>query len=335
MRNLLRAAAIAVLSVSAFAQDKIVLSNGDVLTGTIKTMADGKVVIVSPALGDVTVPMANIADMTTQAQVDLENKNGELWKRRVLGIEGGALRLEGDSSLSLNNLGRINPPLQEPTWTGSVQLNGLFASGNTDRRAIGGMIDASLRRTQDRITFDAMFDYADNKDPATREWLLNQRRAGAGLKYDYFLSKKMYTWVTGRVLGDTLADLQLRFTGGTGIGYNWVENDRTTFLTEVGLAYVNENYRSNTPSTDYLSARVYYKLTHKLSDTSRLVHSTEAFPSLEDSGDVYAQVRTELQTSLTKSMIASLAHVLDYDNTPAPGRERQDHRFLLSVGWTF
>ena len=40
--------------------DAVTLANGDVLTGSIKTMADGKVTINSPVLGDVTVPMASI-----------------------------------------------------------------------------------------------------------------------------------------------------------------------------------------------------------------------------------------------------------------------------------
>jgi hypothetical protein len=34
-------------------------------------------------------------------------------------------------------------------------------------------------------------------------------------------------------------------------------------------------------------------------------------------------------------MIASVAWVMDYDNTPSPGFERVDHRVLLSVGWSF
>jgi hypothetical protein len=34
-------------------------------------------------------------------------------------------------------------------------------------------------------------------------------------------------------------------------------------------------------------------------------------------------------------MIAAISHILDYDNTPAPGRDRSDHRVLLSVGWAF
>ena len=48
---------------------------------------------------------------------------------------------------------------------------------------------------------------------------------------------------------------------------------------------------------------------------------------------------SEIVTSLTESMVASIAHVLDYDNTPAtdPNRtiDRVDNRILLSVGWSF
>ncbi|MBL8756580.1 MAG: DUF481 domain-containing protein [Planctomycetes bacterium] len=343
MRNLLSiAATVAALSAGALAQDKITLANDDVLTGTIKTMADGKVTISSPLLGDVTVPMSNIKDMVTQAQVDLATKNGDLLKRRIVGVEGGNLRLEGDTtSLSLDNLAQINPPpVAEPKWDGSLKLNALWTDGNTDRRAVGAAFDASLRRADDRISVDAAWDYSEDKDgdatSATfRDWKLNQRRAGAGLKYDHFLTKRLYWLVTSRVLGDTLADLNLRFSGGAGLGYTWVEDSTTTFVTEAGLSYVNENYRSATPSEDYVAARLAYKVTHAFSSTTKLVHSVEAFPSTEDVEDFYLQGKTEVVTSLTESMIASLGHVIDYDNTPAPGRDRVDNRVLLSVGWSF
>ena len=65
------------------------------------------------------------------------------------------------------------------------------------------------------------------------------------------------------------------------------------------------------------------------------MHRAEAFPSIEDSDYIYCQVTTELTTSLTDSMIASLTHVLDYDNTPAAGFKRADNRVILSVGWSF
>ncbi|MBM3973508.1 MAG: DUF481 domain-containing protein [Planctomycetes bacterium] len=334
-------AAAAAFAAGAVAQDKITLTNGDVLTGTIKSMADGKVIINSPALGDVTVPIEKVGDMTTAAQVKLATKSGDMLQRRLLGIENGNLKMEGETtSLALANLGQINPPEKgEPEWTGALKVNGLYATGNTDRKAGGLALDASRRSDMDRISFDAAWDYGQDKqiDAVTgdREWTLTQRRTGAGLKYDYFLSKRWYALATARGLGDTLAQLDLRFTGAAGLGYTWIEDGATTFLTEVGLSYLTESYRTDAPSVEYIAARVAYKLTHQFSATSRLAHGVEAFPSIESANDSYLQAKTEVVTSLTKSMLASLAHVFDYDNTPAPGQERGDHRVLLSVGWSF
>lgn len=349
MRSLRTAATLAALTSLAFAQDRITLANGDVLTGSIKTMADGKVTITSPLLGDVTVPMANISDLATQAQVELLTVNGETFKRRIAGMEGGRLKLDGDiPALAVDNLGKINPPAAEaPKWTGSLKFSGFFTDGNTDRRGVGSALDASRRSEIDRISFDAAWDYSeDKKDPDNndltaniKEWQLTQRRAGGGLKYDYFLSKRWYALATARVLGDTLANIDLRFTGGAGLGYTVIENDTTTLLVEAGLSYFNESYRvvadGDEDSQDYLAARAAYKLSHALTAKTKLLHGVEAFPSLEDSSDIYLQAKTEVVTSLTESMIGSVGWILDYDNTPSPGTERADNRILVSVGWSF
>ena len=342
MRHALHLSLLAALATSAFAQDKITLANGDVLTGTIKTMADGKVTIASSALGDVVVPFANIASLETKEQVELKTKSGDLLRRRITGMEAGSLKLEGaTTSLAVADLGMINPPKEvEPTWDGTLRINGLWTDGNTDRRAVGAAFDASMRRKDDRISVDAAWDYSEDKDnnaasAGFRTWKLNQRRTGGGMKYDYFLSDRWYALATARVLGDTLADIELRFQGGAGVGYTWVEDSTMTFLTEAGLSYVNESYRSATPSDDYLAARVAYKLVRALGGSTKLVHGVEAYPSTENLRDTYIQGKTEITTSLTESMIASLAHVIDYDNTPAPARDRVDNRVLLSVGWSF
>ncbi len=343
MRHVYFAAVLAAFAAGAIAQDKITLNNGDVLTGTIKKMEEGVVTIASPVLGDVAVPFANIRDLSTGAPVDLQTKTGDrLVKRRILGIEAGSLRIDGDTPpIPLDNLGMINPPLKvPPEWTGALMLNALWTEGNTVRRGAGMTFDAELRREDDRLTFDAYWNYAEDKDKdplsATyRQWELNDRRAGGGLKYDYFLSKRLYAFATGRAQGDTLADIDLRLLIGAGLGYQWVDTKKTTFLTEVGLAYVDEDYRSNTPSIDYTSARIYYKLTHALSDTTRFIHSVEAWPSLEDPDDVFLQAKAELATTISGNLVGSISYLFDYDNTPAPGRERDDSRVLLSVGWQF
>lgn len=348
MRNLLSVAAIAALSVGALAQDKITLSNGDVITGKITSMADGKVTIKSPMLSDVVVPIANVSDLVTGDSVTLKTKSGDIWQRKITGIEGGSLRLEGGatSSLAIDNLGMINPPEKPPArWTGSLQFTGVNTTGNTETRQAGLTFDASLRRKEDRITIDAAWAYGENKDrnsPLANSsgYVLNQRRVGGGLKYDYYLTDKSYALATTRVLGDTIANLELRYSAGAGIGYTLIDDGSDLFLFEVGLSYFNESYRTqinpgDSTGTDYLAARIAYRWEHPLSDATKLVHRAEAFPSLEDKDDFYCQVVTELQTTLTESMVATVTHVLDYDNTPAPGFQRADNRVVLSVGWSF
>ena len=44
---------------------------------------------------------------------------------------------------------------------------------------------------------------------------------------------------------------------------------------------------------------------------------------------------TRLRSKLSESMFAQLQWILNYDNTPSPGQERMDHRFVLTVGWSF
>lgn len=347
MRNLIFVTAFAVLSIGALAQDKVTLSNGDVLTGKITSMADGKVTIKSPLLADVVVPIESVSDIVTNESVTLKTKNGDLWQRRIIGIEGGNLRLEGGatSSLALANLGMINPPEDvDPSWTGSLNLSGVSTSGNTDTRSAGLSFDASLRRKSDRISVDGSWTYAQNKDrssPASSSsgYVTNARRVGGGLKYDYYLSEKSYALLTTRVLGDTVANLDLRFTAGAGVGYTLVDDGSQLFMFEIGFSYLDESYRvfvSPEPSSvSYIAARAAYRYQAPLSDVTKFVHRAEAFPSLEDKADIYCQITTEIQTSLTKSMVANLTHVLDYDNTPAPGAKRADQRVILSVGWSF
>ena len=100
MRYIPLTATLAALTTGVLAQDRITLANGDVLTGAIKTMADGKVTINSPLLGDVVVPMSNISDMSTTETVNLQKASGDLLvNRRIL---GSVARIPGPGSRLAN-----------------------------------------------------------------------------------------------------------------------------------------------------------------------------------------------------------------------------------------
>ena len=117
MRTLLSTAVFAALSVSLVAQDKITLANGDVITGKITSMADGKITISSPLLNDVVVPIANVSDMSTGDTVRLKTKSGDLLPRRIVGIEEGfpprkAKRIQAAITSALKEINGVGSGLQ-------------------------------------------------------------------------------------------------------------------------------------------------------------------------------------------------------------------------------
>ena len=330
------------LSGAVCAQDVVVLENGDRITGTLVTAAEGVVTFKSTILGDLQIPLTAIADLQTAGAVELVSGAGERVMRQITSISDGALQLAGGGegapaapSMSLQALAKINPPAREPAkWTGSLSVGGLIAMGNTERRSISSNADLVRRGETDRISFNAGWNYSEDKT-GPGNWNLTERRAAAGLKYDYFLGEKSYLYAATSAMGDTQANIDLRYTAGGGYGFQWVERDDLSVATEIGLGYFVESYRDNTPSAEYLSGRAAVKAMWQAMEGIKLFDDLEVFPSVEDGADFYLTNALYTRMALTDSMFAEPRWEIDYDNTPSAGLERLDHRFFLSVGWTF
>ena len=323
--------------------DKITLNNGDTLQGVIVGMADGEITFKSPALGEIKLKLANVTNILTAQPIVLVTKDGERIQRRVTGIQSGAMQLgEGPAgapaiaSLPLATLTLINPPTKPPAeWTGSLNFGGSIQQGNTEKRAATSDFTAVRRSEIDRFTALGWWEYSEEQDRTTYDWTISQRRLGMGLKYDYFLSKKAYTYVNTAGESDKLRDLDLRYTVGAGLGYQFVEEKDFKFGAEVGAGYFLEDYRSATPDDDYITLRGAYNLEKSITSTLKFLQTFVVFPSAENSDDVVLKLDTRLQANLSQSMIAQLKFVWDYDNTPAPAKERSDFGYYLTVGWSF
>ena len=147
MRTILLTVAVATFALGARSQDKVTLSNGDVVNGKIISMTAGKVTIRSTVMGDVVFSITEVTDITTGEAVTLQTKQGQRWRRRIIGMDDDNLRLDGEEvagGLRVGNLDMINPPVKEaPKWSGSLKTTALYTSGNTRRESVGVLFDAS------------------------------------------------------------------------------------------------------------------------------------------------------------------------------------------------
>lgn len=321
--------------------DRIVLKNGDVITGTIKTMGDGKLTLEHPVLGDIEIQFDDIESIVTGEAVTLKTKGGEVLKRRVTGIEGGALILGGAEpgqpiigNVPRSELAAINPPLEKPAeWTGSVAIGANISTGNTDKRSANMTGEASRRADNDRISAKGLWLYEENKD--TGEWNLTDRILRGQLKYDYFLTEKFYAMTNASAGADDSAGIKLRFTMGAGFGYQWYETEEFKLFTEASVQYVNEQYANSAQDDDYVAGRLASGVDWQITKDLSFHNDVEYFPSLEDKDDIFVTMNTSARLALTESMFAQARWLLEYDNTPNSGDDRMDNKYFLQVGWAF
>ncbi|MBL8858070.1 MAG: DUF481 domain-containing protein [Planctomycetes bacterium] len=227
-----------------------------------------------------------------------------------------------------------NLEAKAPVWTGTVNIGASYSDGNTESRSVNAAAEAVRRAEKDRWTAKGYWNYGEQRSSTGSGFDLSQRRAGASLKYDYFMSKKMYLFGIAGVETDTLAAIKLRTYVGGGVGYQWREDDELKWGSEVGLTYFKTDYKAS-DDTDYLAARIANNVAWKINDKTSLENSIEVFPSLEDAKDFYGKSDTKVKTNLSEKMFAQLQWIYQYTARPASGAERSDNLLVLGVGWSF
>ena len=340
MRFVICAAALALAAIPAapLRADEILFNNGDRLTGKILSAEGGKLKIKTSVAGEVTVEMKDVKTFTTDEPITLELKDGNVIKDKVsAATTQNTVQTEGTGTIDpqdvdLTLVNKVNPPPIK--WTGSLVAGAIITSGNSESQNYNVSFDAVRRADDDRLTFGAGYFFGRQTDQDTGiestsvdNWFLSG-------KYDYFFDEKWYAYANARVERDRIAALDLRFTPGVGIGYQWVETPDFNFNTEAGLTWVYEDYETG-DSEDHFAARFAYHVDKKINDKVKVFHNLEFLPSIEDLDDFNVNSDVGLRATLTENMFGEAKVEWKYDSSPAPGAEKNDLRWILGVGWTF
>jgi putative salt-induced outer membrane protein YdiY len=324
--------------------DEVVLTNGDRLTGTIVKMTDGKLAFKSPAAGDVTIPLKDVQTLSSSAPVNLLLGDGTVLIRQLRPGQPGQIVVDaqgaiGAQTIPLSNVTAINlPPKPEIKWTGSITGAVTSTHGNTKNESVAANLSLMRRSEQDRITVGADYGKSKQTDRVTKVENTTEDWWKARAEYDYFFTKQFFGFANGRYEKDAIADLDRRVVIGGGAGYQWIENDRTSFSTNLGLASLYEKYNVAPPLDDSKSEITLlagYSFDHKITDTLRFVHDLTIYPNTKKFSDYFLTSSAELRANLTASMFANFKVLFTYDKTPAPGLGCTDVKYILGVGINF
>ena len=318
--------------------DTVKFKNGDTLTGKVVAVLDGKVIFTSDALGELSIDLAQVETLATDDSIDVQLVDGSTVHGKAVATSGGSFDVEpatgGKVVVPFASLAAVNKPPRE--WKGSLAASATWVRGNTNTDAIALDATAENRGDIDRIRAEAWYRVMRQEDPNTGDESTSERRMGIFGQYDrFFEGDKFYGYGNVRFERDFLASIDLRAIAGVGVGYQFIENDKTTLAGEAGVAWFYENYSNDTDTMSDPAIRAAMNFTHNFSDKSSCFDSLEAYKVLGDPDDYLVRNKGGFRQTLFENFFAQEWIEWVWDSSPADGAEQVDTTYYIGVGWTF
>jgi putative salt-induced outer membrane protein YdiY len=314
--------------------DEIWLKNGDRITGTVKKMEDKVLIFKTPYAGEMSIKWDEITAVTTDSPIEMVLDDDTSFLGSMVPAPEGQIELllvdETVERLTfdLSEVKAINPTPPERGLKIEARLNiGVkVETGNTDKEEYDVDGRVSLRSEKNRFIFFGEYerDKADGDKTA-------EKSKGFG-KYDRFLTQKFYIYGSTFFETDANKDLDLRLIPSVGPGYQFYETELTNLSVELGPAYVIERFDEG-EDDEYMAGLWRINFDHFLyKKIFQIFHFDQGTLSFEDTSDILILSRTGIRMHFYKYFNLTGQWNWDWDNTPAPGDDRSDHEYILSVG---
>jgi putative salt-induced outer membrane protein YdiY len=324
--------------------DQVVLKDGSVLRGEILGMAGGELLVETTFGGEVKVKWAEVAGIRSDRPLRFVLSDGtELRGVAAASPQEGIVEISSEllgapTPVNAGAISAINPPEKKAvTYTGSFGAGASVSDGNTRNRSASLVGEFVARSARQRLTLGGSYNYAEDSEGLT------QRNAKARLKYDFFVTERLYAFASALLEGDKFQDLNLRAALGVGPGYQFIDAgdleaelfSKLQLYGEAGVSYFNEDFES-AEDTSYVSGRWAVKLDWPIGASGvTFFHFHEGYPGLERGDDIYVSTEQGLRFAVWGNLSGTAQVNWRWDNTPAPGFKRSDTLYLLTLGYNF
>ncbi len=309
------AAFVFVILATVASADELRLKNGDRYSGTVVQLAGGTLTF-KTAHGSLGIPWTEVAALVVNEAVVVKTVGGQ-----VTTLPGGDIDVSATTALD-----RPEPPL---AITGGVAAGFVDTGGNTEVSSLRLAGDVTARARADRYAVSGAVNRAADRGAETaRNWT-------SALKYDRFLTPRLFVNANTIFTNDQFRDIDLRTAVGGGVGYQLLSSARIKLSLDGGVGYVNENY-DVADDDSYAALREAAALEVLIAvDRVVLFHQHDGYFGVTGDDNLFLKTQNGIRLALLAGLVAAAQLDLDYDRTPSPGRRNTDRTFALTFGYRF
>ena len=316
----------------------MILTNGDTLSGNIRRVEDGMLVLQSRLLGTLRIRRKAIEAMRSETEFSILTEAGDLWEGQVTRTAGKtAISSEGRTvaTLDSDSVARIVPgrlrkgPLQLLRATGgTADLGYSVARGNQNQTQSSLGVRTEYRSVLYKFSgrIDSLF--------ARQDGARSQSRHALNMRLDRFLSGRAFSYGLSGFERNERRRLDLRTQLGGGIGWHLAGSRAMDFSVLGGFAYVQERFRHlDDRATGEGSAGLEWSAA--LFKGARLMTQLSIHPDMVDRGRFRMESDSTLRLPIAGRLTYSLRLFDRFDSRPAARVERNDYGIVSGLGMRF
>jgi putative salt-induced outer membrane protein YdiY len=334
--------------------DVVRFKNGDRLSGEWVRAEEGNVLFKAEAIGEVKIPVDQIAGFTSAEPAVVLLRSGERIQGSLTLLPGGDWQVQlkngtmqvrqqsiqsiyPEKTLLANGVEQNQKPWQN--WKGKGALGYSVVRGDSNAGNLS--VDFNATRSQLRLPDlkeRSRTNYFLNMIFANTEASSGQRitanSLSSGVRQDFILSHRNFWFLLGQIDRSDTQSLNLRQTYGGGLGHELIQRSRVQMQLLGGMTYVNEHFQTNVNRKN-AEGLLGEKLKWKLSEWLAIEHAFNFYPNLTNSGDYRLDTSSTLSTKISSRLSFNTTIADRYLSRPLPNRRSNEFVFTSGLGFTF
>lgn len=315
----------------ALADDRIVMKNGDVITGNI-SLVDGDDVYIEPSYADeFAVSLSEVVTIEVDQTFEVELADGTKIEAATLSVNDAGeqvLLVDGAARpFTLAEIAEAKEPDPYFDWSANVDLNASYNSGNTDSENTLIFGAGTMKIGDHRHYGDLTFRNEEQNGVRTQEQTL------FNYSYNWFFNEPWYVGASASYERDPIRELDHRYTAGVLVGRD-VFDDAVKFLTfSIGAGWSDEEIGGVSESGAVGLWNLRYE--HDFWDGVSFFHLQNFTQQFYGRDNLILKTTTGFRFDLISDLYANVSLRYDYETEPAPGASEDDSTLQVGLGYAF
>ena len=313
----------------AAGEDRVLLRNGDRISGEIERIWDGELIIDTPYADDVAIDLDAIVQIESAQEFEIELLDRSKLTGRIVLNENGEQQFESArqrvvlAPQQIAELEQVDDG--ELSWMLRSDFSLSGSGGNSDTRALMWQAAGDVEFDEQRHQATARIDRVEQDGRATRD------QTRASYLYSLFLTDQ---WFLAGGIGyerDPERDLDYRVMPGLGVGYQFYEDADRLLEVDVSMVGIRESLAENTEES--LSARWQLRYQRELFDGDiEFYHEHRIWSYLTGRDNNAVETVTGFRWDVWNDVYLNAQFDWDWESDPAQGADKTDTRYLIGFG---